>query len=196
MSFDDELKNLLEREGFYSNRISDRGGETIFGISRRRWPGWEGWKIVDDHRIMKMLDSLKTSSSFIADVRSFYLNNFWIPCGAEVAPAQVGTLLWDAAVQHGVESSVIFLQQSLNVLNDLGKRWKDLVEDGDFGPETQKALQKGWKSYKLDLIWTMFVVRCAFYLSLTRRDVTQEANWRGWMIRARKLFSETTAGFV
>lgn len=37
-------------EGYYANDPHDHGGETVWGISRKFNPSWEGWKIVDGNR--------------------------------------------------------------------------------------------------------------------------------------------------
>ena len=48
--FQKAYKELMRVEGFYSMDPSDPGGETIYGISRRNWPKWVGWEIVDLYR--------------------------------------------------------------------------------------------------------------------------------------------------
>ncbi len=47
MSFAEALKHTLEFEGGYANDPADRGGETFRGISRKNWPRWSGWDLID-----------------------------------------------------------------------------------------------------------------------------------------------------
>ena len=45
------ISNTLETEGYYVNDPSDSGGETYCGIARNSNPKWQGWKIVDKHKL-------------------------------------------------------------------------------------------------------------------------------------------------
>lgn len=42
-------ERMIRREGGYrlTNDPADRGGMTFAGISRNRWPDWEGWRQID-----------------------------------------------------------------------------------------------------------------------------------------------------
>ena len=184
-----EMGKLLspDREGFYSNDPNDRGGETIFGIARRRWPGWHAWAIVDSRKTANELETLKANVAFLSAVEDFYRHNFWEPSGADKL-GKIGPLVFDAAVNHGVEQSVKLLQQALNVLNEQGKRWSDVEEDGDFGPQTAVAVAAAMSRFQDDLLWSLITIRGAFYIGLARRDQTQEKYFRGWMKRARELY--------
>lgn len=47
----EHLKKLLEVEGGYACDPNDKGGETIFGVSRKYNPNWPGWAVVDSYKI-------------------------------------------------------------------------------------------------------------------------------------------------
>ena len=46
--FEIAYKISMKLEGYYSNSLNDKGGETVNGISRVYFPEWAGWKIVDE----------------------------------------------------------------------------------------------------------------------------------------------------
>src|SRR3546814_1711823 len=52
---------------------------------------------------------------------------------AEISPA-VGEELFDTGVNMGPAIPALWFQQCLNALNDGGKHYPDIAEDGDIGP--------------------------------------------------------------
>ena len=46
-SFKKALEHMLKFEGGYANDPNDSGGETFRGVSRRNWPKWPGWPLID-----------------------------------------------------------------------------------------------------------------------------------------------------
>lgn len=52
-------------------------GESYMGISRIKYPDWEGWKEIDRHKQMHGFpDNLKFSDKLLEDVKNFSQNNF------------------------------------------------------------------------------------------------------------------------
>ncbi len=47
MAFKEALALLLVWEGVYDDDVDDPGGETVFGITRKFEPTWDGWPVVD-----------------------------------------------------------------------------------------------------------------------------------------------------
>lgn len=125
------IQFVLSYEGGYANDPSDTGGETFRGVSRRSWPLWEGWEIVD-----------RVKSAFPEDFRSvllrdddlrlratdFYRQNFWAAIHGDELPDKFAVALFDAAVHSGVKRAVRLLQSAL-----------DEYADGVVGPKTVKA---------------------------------------------------------
>lgn len=64
---------IVDLEGGYSKRKTDKGGETYAGIVRKYHPNWSGWQIVDQkpRRQGEIIDSLKSS------VYEFYYQNYY-----------------------------------------------------------------------------------------------------------------------
>ena len=102
------IKRILKTEGGYVNDPADNGGETYKGISRKNWPVWVGWKIIQNHRICvgfpKTLDS---DANLLNEVISFYKENFWDKVGGDfIASQTVANNLVDSAVNEGVKTAV------------------------------------------------------------------------------------------
>ncbi len=64
--FQKALAHTLEFEGGYANDPADSGGETFRGISRRNWPQWEGWPLIDQAKV-KGNKTAKTINEAFAD---------------------------------------------------------------------------------------------------------------------------------
>lgn len=111
--FDRAFELLIGHEGGYVNHPDDPGGETKFGISKRSYPN------VDIAALT--LDAAK----------AIYLRDFWTPLRAEVVPEPIALVMFDFAVNSGVQQAIMSLQRSLAV-----------KVDGDFGPRTQEAVAR------------------------------------------------------
>ena len=102
------INRVLRTEGGYVNDPDDAGGETYKGISRKNWPNWIGWKIVDAQRTDKNFPKLLNSLSALQDsVISFYKREFWDKVGGDqIASQTIADNLVDSAVNEGVKSAV------------------------------------------------------------------------------------------
>jgi type VI secretion system secreted protein VgrG len=116
-------------EGGYVNDPADRGGETIFGISRRAHPHWAGWKMVDAGD--------RDSEALKRDAEKLYRMSYWGPILGDQYPSQkLATLVYQAAVNCGVSTAVRWLQKSLNA------NGANLKEDGKAGNHTLHAIHE------------------------------------------------------
>src|SRR3546814_14762148 len=83
-------------------------------------------------------------SDWSSDVCSSDLQEYAIKPGfaavAEISPA-VGEELFDTGVNMGPAIPALWFQQCLNALNDGGKHYPDIAEDGDIGPGTLAAFR-------------------------------------------------------
>lgn len=140
--FQTAFSRTIGFEGSYSNDPDDPGGETYKGISRRYWPQWPGWKIVDGHKDADNFPScLAGDPTLIQFVQLFYRNQFWVPLWCDQIPYQpLANEFFDTAVNVGLHSAVRWLQVGLNRFNKLGTLWPDIAEDGNMGPETTKVI--------------------------------------------------------
>lgn len=100
-------------EGGYANVSGDTGGETYAGISRKWFPNWAGWRIVDAHKplkhnqkiVSKELDQLK---------KQFYKTEFWDKiAGDKINDQQFANRSYDFAVNSGVVAAIKDMQRSV-----------------------------------------------------------------------------------
>ena len=111
MRFEDAVEIILYYEGGYVNHPNDPGGETNFGISKRSFPN---------------LDILNLTKN---EAKKIYKSQYWEPLNLDVAPSKVRLVLFDCAVNQGVNKAIRILQNSLAV-----------EVDGKLGAKTFSAL--------------------------------------------------------
>lgn len=133
-SFGRCLAFLLEREGIQSFDPDDPGGHTVFGVARKFWPKWIGWKLVDEINTEfaseKDRDAALLASKPLAEmVREFYWINFWVPNLCQEMPFEVALPLFDFAMN----SVAIEARKSL-------QRAVAAEPDGVIGPSTLKKM--------------------------------------------------------
>ena len=185
-NFDEAYDTTLGHEGGYSNDSVDVGGETYKGVSRKYYPDWVGWVIIDVAKTKTNFPySLRDNDNLDALIRHFYRENYWnLFWGDDVPNQKVANELFDTGVNMGVGRSVKYLQKSLNLLNRNKKNYPDIVEDGAFGKNTLLTL----KMYlDLDdpsfLLKIMNILQGMHYINYMTKSPTQERFARGWLKR-------------
>ena len=184
MGFAEAYKYTLAIEGGYANDPEDKGGETYCGISRRWFPLWEGWALVD--RLKGDKGALKASLTLSDMVRRFYKEEFWLGLGCDEIDKMshfVSSELYDTAVNVGKREAVKFLQESLNMLRfKSGKElYGELKVDGRIGGSTIDALRRCLSSSENaeELIFNcMNGEQYIFY-----KQNPQHKRYRGWFAR-------------
>jgi len=176
--------NLTDRnEGGYSNKSTDKGGETYRGISRRYWPNWAGWSYIDGLKKLagwpSVADAASSRAALEPMVAQFYKLNFWDSLNLDAFRSQVvANELYDTAVNMGVGVAAGFLQRSLNVMNKNGALWPDLAVDRRVGLGTTNAANAAPEG---TLIKVLNCLQGARYVELCEADRSQEANFNGWL---------------
>ncbi len=138
MSFEKALKHMLEFEGGYANDPAGAGGETFRGTSRRNWPKWAGWKLIDaakdsGARAAKSIDfHFAGNNEMVTLVANFYRVNFWQQWERLDLPGRLTEKLFDTAVNMGASRAAKLLQAAVNSLGPVVK----LAVDGAIGPRT------------------------------------------------------------
>lgn len=107
------LDFVFQMEGGYSNDPKDPGGETNFGISKRRYPQEDIAHMTRDR------------------AAQLYRKDFWEYCHCDEIPDKLAIVLFDAAVNQGETGAVKMLQIALG-----------MPVDGIMGPETITATFK------------------------------------------------------
>ena len=180
--FDRAYANTMGHEGGYSNDPDDVGGETYKGISRVYNPTWPGWDIIDStHR-----DTYYDNAELDRLVKLLYKQKYWEPFRGDYMPEAIAVEMFDTAVNMGVHRAVKFLQTTLNLLNRNQKLYYDIVEDGDYGNATHRALSKYLSSRGSDVnlvVKMLNVLQGAHYINYMKKSPTQEKYARGWFKR-------------
>lgn len=177
MSIDSMIQATIAKEGGYSNHAADTGGATMFGITERvaRANGYQG-NMRDLPRSMAL---------------AIYKSQYAIKPGfADVAAinSRVGEELFDSGVNIGPARPALWFQMALNALNNGGKLYGDIAEDGDIGPGTLATFKAYIMARGADAEQVMLKVlnglQLAFYIDISRSRVANEAFTFGW-VRAR-----------
>lgn len=168
------LDFTLAYEGGYAFDPADRGGETFRGISRRAWPDWDGWRVVDTVKAAHPQD-FKTVLLRDEDLRaravSFYRARFWDPIHGDELPGKLAAAVFDMAVHSGVKTAVRVLQIALG----------GLTVDGEIGPKTIKRAYERGEAGLEDFL----MERGRFLLEVMFKDEGQRVWARNWF---RRLF--------
>lgn len=145
-NFDQAFTGVIGVEGGYSNDPNDPGGETKYGISKRAYP---------DENIPNMT---------LERAKMLYKRDYWDAAKCDLTPYPLDVLVFDAAVNQGVEPAIKMLQKVLNV-----------AQDGVFGADTQRKVKDAGKEC------------CALYMAERALRYTGTRNFdrfgRGWFKR-------------
>lgn len=170
-------------EGGYVKDPKDNGGETYKGISRNNFPNWQGWKIIDsfkkDAGFPAVLEKHELLNSLVLD---FYKSEFWdVNRLTEVAHQEIANELFDTGVNVGIDFAARSLQRALNVANQEGRYYPDMVVDGKIGGTTLKALNAHPKP--ATILKALNALQGAKYIAICEARQSQERFLNGWMER-------------
>lgn len=174
MSIDSMIEATIGKEGGYSNNPADTGGATKFGITERvaRANGYQG--------------SMKDLPRPLAV--SIYKAQYAIKPGFAAVAAindKVGEELFDSGVNIGPARPALWFQMALNALNNGGKLYGDIAEDGDIGPGTLATFKAYMKARGADAESVMLKVlnglQLAFYIEISRSRAANETFTFGWV---------------
>ncbi|GAA4401293.1 glycoside hydrolase family 108 protein [Quisquiliibacterium transsilvanicum] len=175
MKVDQYIEALIAREGGYVDHPADRGGPTTWGITEQvaRAYGYHG----------RMQDLPRS------EAKAIYLERYWeAPRFHQVndLSAAVAEELLDTGVNMGTGVAARFLQRALNVLNQEGKHYLDIVVDGAIGRMTLAALRaylgaRG-KDGHVVLLRALNAQQGVRYIELAEGRPSQEAFVHGWLL--------------
>lgn len=174
MTIEKLIEGILAREGGYVNDPRDAGGETNWGITVAvaRANGFTG--------PMRSLTK--------AQARDIYFRlyvqkpgfNAVMPLSEAIAEEMV-----DTGVNMGPGKAAEFAQIALNGLNNGGKDYADIKEDGAFGPGSLRALtaflSKRGKEGEEVFVKALNCLQGARYIELARLRSANEAFLYGWL---------------
>lgn len=146
-NFDTFFDRLISHEGGYVNDPKDPGGETQWGISKRSYPNLNIKKLTREN------------------AREIYERDFWIPLRGSSMEDGIAFQIFDLAVNSGINTAIRLLQRACGV-----------ADDGFWGPESQKALEKISES---DVIMRLNAERLDYMTRLKNWDHVS----KGWARR-------------
>ena len=184
MNFLKEIKKVRSSEGGYSNDPDDPGGETYCGISRKFFPRWIGWHIVDrakrnSGRKLRSNEKIYDPEMYRA-INEFYFKYFWAPLKCDrIKDPILSAHLFDCGINLGKSGAVKFFQESINKKLKKSDR---LIVDGKIGRKTLKALNSRNGTF------VNFVVqeRINLYFEKCRQKPVKYKFLKGWTLRSLK----------
>lgn len=167
-NFKEALKKVLGHEGGYANVTGDTGGETYQGISRKNWPNWRGWGIIDKSKPLKHNQILK--DKHLADlVEVFYYEHFWKPIqGDRIKDQKVTAFLFDWYINSGYHA-IKAIQSAVGV-----------KADGLIGSQTLAAVNAADQEA---LFVELKTRRLKFYKDIVNNRPDQAKFLTGWQNR-------------
>jgi lysozyme family protein len=93
--------------------------------------------------------------------------------------------MFDAGVNCGIHSGIIFLQEALNLLNNNGRRYPDIVVDGNMGPMTMEALRLALLSapdFERAILKAQNGEQYGHYKRKAMKNPVLEKYFRGWLL--------------
>lgn len=167
-TFEQAVETVLAHEGGYVCDPADAGGETHFGISKRRYPEVDIKALTRERAI------------------DLYRRDFWNPAYDKIQSQPLATKLLELTLnlRHGDQRpyydtdmvGIRLVQQALRALGD-----REIAIDGHFGPQTLQSV-------KLEspgaLLAAIRVQQCRHYLSIIDAAPDQKKFFVGWIRRA------------
>lgn len=153
------LQLMFGDEGGYSNRKTDRGGPTKYGIT-------QGTLSADLGR-PATIDDVKNLT--LARAEAIYRKNYWAQSGGDLLPAGLDYAVFNSGVMSGPARAAKILQQVVGV-----------SPDGIIGVRTLDALEKHGS---LDTVIRAYCDAYVDYLQAIKGAQGFIANGRGWTIR-------------
>ena len=167
------IEEIIDIEGGYSDTIGDSGGETNWGITRGvalRYGYYGPMRSLTRERAIEIYEKRYWKRMSLYDV--------------EKLSESIARELMDTGVNMGVSRAGEFLQRSLNVLNNRGKIYRDIVVDGWIGQQSVGALRsylkhRGEEGERV-LLAMLNSLQGAYYVKLAERRAKDEKFVYGW----------------
>lgn len=111
-------------EAGYANDPDDDGGETVFGLTRRDWPQWKGWAVIDhlkmQYGLAKAIPIINADQELKASAGGIFKVNYWDANNLSLIDDQaIAWQAYDTDINMGVGIGARFLQECAGVPVDL-----------------------------------------------------------------------------
>lgn len=163
MTDTDLIDGVIAREGGYSDRVSDRGGPTKYGVTAATLGAWR--------KLGRPATRDEVQRLELPEVRALYRQVYIIGPGFEsITVPALRALVVDDGILSGPTTAIETLQRVLGVR-----------DDGVLGPRTRAALDAADPVLVHVRVVKARVVR---YAQIVEADPTQAAFIEGWVRRA------------
>lgn len=174
----------LKHEGGYSDDPNDPGGETIFGVARKKNPSWEGWPLVDNLKKDKINfpKNALSDSSVLSHVKILYKKNYWDVHKLDTVNSQeIANEIFDTGINQGTGKAASFLISALDLLNRGGKDYADVPEDGVINDSDVLVLNSHKRPQ--NVLKTLNGLQFMHYYNITKANPKFEEYFNGWLNR-------------
>lgn len=182
--FTTAFKLTLGHEGGYSDDPKDPGGETIYGVARKKNPTWEGWPLLDAFKkdAINFPKNALADSSIMSHVKQLYKKQYWdVYLLDQVTSQDIANELFDTGINLGTGKAASFLVLTLSLLNRGGKDYADVPEDGKVDA-SDVALLNAHKRPQ-NVLKTLNGLQFMHYYSITKSKPDFENYFNGWLNR-------------
>jgi lysozyme family protein len=169
-NFNKAFEEVIGIEGGYSDDKNDSGGETNFGITK---------KVAEANGYTGSMKDIPMEK-----VKEIYYKGYWLPNKLDqIDDLELTMEIFEQSVNMGNKRPAVWLQENLNALNDTGKKWNDITEDGNIGSGTITAINSCLSSTngKKRLMKLMNICQGIFYRDLVRKREKDERFLGGWL---------------
>ncbi|WP_065204271.1 glycoside hydrolase family 108 protein [Shewanella woodyi] len=157
-----------------SNHAADRGGETLYGFSRRAYP------------------NLDFSALTLDKAKRIYYRDYWRVCRCDELPNVLAIAVFDAAVNHGIFLAIEMLQRAIKTKPDgiIGPITLAAIDNHNYNDLLTLYLARRGRKYARivmnDLSQSVFLLGWMHRLTKLQFAIYQAANrfsWQGWQSR-------------
>lgn len=171
----ESYKKILKAEGGFVNDKDDRGGMTIFGLTRKNYPVLFLWDKVDEMlKNGKIPDrDLLLKDPYGIEVESTYKTCFWKACKCDNLPDKLDYCVFSCAVNCGTGRAAKILQGVVGATQDgiIGNKTIELVNKFEVSDLLERFAQ-AWKYY---------------YKKIVDNNPSQKKFYRGWINRVNEI---------
>jgi len=169
------VDRVIGREGAYVNHPDDKGGETIWGITK-------GTACRNGY--MGPMRNMPRETAIQIYINEYLVRTKFVDV-LDIYP-KVAEELFDSGVNLGVFWPAVWLQTALNAFNNKATHYADIDVDGALGPASLKAL-RGYKAKRgaegeTVLLRALNAQQGARYLSITKAREANESFTYGWFL--------------
>lgn len=176
MDFIDNFTQLMKWEvgssssnGYVNDKV-DKGGQTVFGMTRKNHPRLKIWASLDELPTVKEKKAYKPSEEEMGQIVREYKKGYWDTMMLDlVKDDRIRHFLFDFAVNSGTKNASKTVQRIVGV-----------GVDGICGKNTVNAINK---THSKSLVDALIREREKFLIGIVRKNPSQEKFLKGWLKR-------------